>query len=189
MQELIKRAREIAYEENRKTGIPSKDHIDLSVELAVKLAKKLEANVEVVEVGSLIKDCLLGQALKEGRIQDHVQMSLEKTKDLLAEFDIEPSIKENILACVSEHHGVDKFHSIESEICCNADCYPFVSVKGLSYAMMNPPKNMEFPKFVELLSNKAKEKWDTLTLDVCKEELKPQYELITSFLRYLREAR
>jgi len=185
MQDLIKRAREIAYEESKKTQMPIKEAIDLSTGVAIRLAKELKANTEIVEVGSLMMDCLIGQALQEGRIQDHVQMSFERTMEFLDEFEIELSIKESILACVNEHHGVEKFHSMESEICCNADCYRFISVKGFSYGIRYL-RDMEFPALVVLLDKKVEEKWNTLTLDICKEELESQYETIVEFLKYLK---
>ena len=85
-----------------------------------------------------------------------------------------------------EHHGVGKFHSLESEICCNADCYRFISIKGFSYAMRFL-RDMPFSDLVNLLENKSKEKWKALTLDICKKELKTQYNLITSFLEELKK--
>jgi HD superfamily phosphodiesterase len=184
MQELIKKAREFSYEQYKKTSMPSKGHIDLSTRVSLRLAKELDANTEIVEIGTLLMDCLIGQAFKAGRIQDHVEMSAEKTKDILDKFDLESKTKDNIIACVREHHGVDKFYSIESEICCNADCYRFISVEGIAYSFMNPV-GMSLPDLSRLLTEKVDEKWNALTLDTCKRELKPQYKIIVNFLRKL----
>ncbi len=184
MQKLIKEAREIAYDENRKTQMPVKEHIDLSTRIAIKLAKRLNADVEIVEIGSLMMDCMIGQSLKEGRLEDHVKMSFERTKELLQDFKIPDVIKENILKCVEEHHGVDKFHSVESEICCNADCYRFISIKGFIYTIRYI-RDMNFFDLVKLLKKKSDEKWNALSLDICEDELRGQYELIQRNLKYL----
>lgn len=185
MRKLIERARKIAFGENRRTKMPVKEHIDLSTEVAIKLAKELDADPEIVEVASLMMDCLIGQAMQKGKIEDHIDMSLERTKELLKKTDIPNSKKENILKCVEEHHGTDRFHSLESEICCNADCYRFISIKGFTYAIRYL-RDMEFSGLMEILNKKADEKWKALTLDICKKELKEQYKLIQKYLAYLR---
>ncbi len=38
------------------------------------LTKDLGANVDIVEAATLLMDCQIGQALKEGRLKDHVEM-------------------------------------------------------------------------------------------------------------------
>ena len=38
-----------------------------------KLLKKLGANIDIVEAGTLLMDCALGRALKENRLKDHVK--------------------------------------------------------------------------------------------------------------------
>ena len=89
--------------------------------------------------------------------------------------------KENVLHCIREHHGVDTFYSLESEICCNADCYRFISVEGVVGGAMDF-REISVSDFVELFSEKAEEKWYALSLDMCKKELEPQYRAIKTFL-------
>lgn len=184
MKNFISQARKLAYDEVEKTTMPLKLHIDLATEVGVKLAKELGANGQIVEAGTLLMDCLIGQALKENRLVDHVQMSLDKTNELLAQSSLTAEQKENIHHCVLEHHGVEKFYSIESEICANADCYRFISIKGFMYATRYLRK-MPFNDLVELLSKKVDEKWSVLTINACKKELAPQHEVIKTYLRYL----
>ncbi len=47
-------------------------------------------------------------------------------------------------------------------------------------------RDMPFGDLVTLLDNKAREKWNALSLKTCKEELAPQYKLIRSFLCELK---
>lgn len=184
MESLLKTARELAYGEVEKTGMPLKLHIDLSCEKAKELAKELGANVDIVEVGTLLMDSVLGKAISEGRISDHVEMCLEKANELLEQSQIDEETKENIRHCVSEHHGVDNFHSIESEICCNADCYRFASIKGFFYTVRFL-REMPLEDFIKLLRNKFDEKRNALTLDACKEELKEEIPTIENFISQL----
>lgn len=178
---IIKKAQQIAYQESQKTGSPIKEHIDLSVEIGLKLAKKLNANAAIVHIGTLMMDCLLGQTILENQIQAHVKRSVDKTNKMLNEFDLSVKDKENILHCVSQHHGAKKFYSIEAEICCNADCYRFISTQGFLIAL-HQIQDLPFNELLQLLKDKAEEKHKALSLAICKTELEPQYQHIKSIL-------
>lgn len=185
MEKFLEEARKLAYSEVEKTGMPIKLHVDLATDTAKRIAKDLGANVEIVEAGTLLMDCLIGQALKENRSSEHVAMSLERTNELMKDFSFSEDDKENIRHCVLEHHGVENFYSLESEICCNADCYRFISIKGFSYAMRYL-REMKFEDLVKLLNQKSEEKLNALSLDITKKELKDQYKLISEFLIKLK---
>ncbi len=185
MEKIIKEARELAYGEAEKNGTPAVPIINLSTEIGKRIAGELGANIEIVEIGTLLMDCVLGQAIKENRQKEHIQMSYEKTDELLKKFSILEEDKNNIKHCVLEHHGVKKFYSLESEICCNADCYRFISVKGIFLQIRNM-REMPFEKIVEKLEEKVNEKWNALTLDIAKNELSIQYELIIKLLENLK---
>jgi hypothetical protein len=185
MKSFLKQARKLAYDEVEKTGMPVKLHVDLACEVGKRLAKELGANVDIVEAGTLLMDCLIGKAIKEGKLSDHVQMSLDRANELLEQSSLSKEKVENIRHCISEHHGADKFYSLESKICCNADCYRFTSVKGFSYAIRYL-RDMSFPDLVALLSKKVDEKWGLLSLDVCKGELTDQHEVLEKLLSELK---
>lgn len=185
MKNFIKQAKKLAYGEIAKTGMPLRLHVDLSCEVGKRLAKKLGANVEIVETGTLLMDCLIGQALQEGRLKDHIKMSLEKANELLEKSGLSDKDKENVRHCIAEHHGAEKFYSLESEICCNADCYRFASIKGFAYAIRYL-RDMPFSDLIALLSEKLNEKWGLVSLDICKKELTNQHDAINNMLREIK---
>jgi len=184
MKTFLKQARKLAYDEIEKTGMPLKLHVDLACDVGKRLANKLGADVDIVEAGTLLMDCLIGQAIQGGKLEQHVQMSLDKANELLHKSDLSEAHKENIRHCIIEHHGADGFHSLESEICCNADCYRFTSVRGFSYAMRYL-RDMPFENLVKLLRKKVDEKWNVLSLEMCKQELKSQHEVLDNLLKKL----
>lgn len=186
MKDFLKQAKKLAYNEVEKTGMPVKLHVDLSTSVGKRLAKELGANINIVEAGTLLMDCLIGQALQEGRIKDHVQMSLNKTNELLEQSTLSEEDKENIRHCVSEHHGTEKFYSLESEICCNADCYRFASILGFTYTIRYL-RDMPFSDLVNLLNKKVNEKWNLISLDIVKKELTPQHKVISEILKDLQQ--
>lgn len=185
MEKFLVEARKLAYGEEKRTGQPIKANIELATEIGKRIAKELGANVDVVEAGTLLMDCALGQALIEKRLPDHIKMSAEKADEILEKASLSVKEKENIRHCILEHHGVNKFYSLESEIVCNADCYRFVSVQGFSHSMRYM-RDMPFADLVKLLNEKVAEKWNALSLDICKEELEPQHKTILEILKYLK---
>lgn len=185
MKNFLTQARKLAYDEVEKTGMPLKQHVDLASETGSRLAKELGANVDIVEAGTLLMDCLIGQAIQEGKLEKHIEMSLTKANELLEKSELSDEQKENIRYCIREHHGSDKFHSLESEICCNADCYRFTSIKGFSYAVRYL-REMPFVDLITLLGKKVDEKWGLLSLDICKDELTDQHEVLEKMLKELK---
>ena len=185
MEDFLKKVCELVYGEIEKTGVPTKPQADLAVEVGKRLAKKLEADVNIVEAGTLLMDCVLGQALIENRRNDHIKMSLKKADELLVGSSLSDEEKDNIRHCILEHHGVDKFYSLESEICCNADCYKFTSIKGFAIALRHT-RDMPFKDLVDLLDKKVEEKWNAVSLDIVKKELNSEHKIILNILKYLQ---
>ena len=73
-------------------------------------------------------DSMLGTAMTEKRLNEHTKMAIEKAEELFRDFpELTEEEKGTILSCIREHHGAERFSSVESEICCNADCYKFLS--------------------------------------------------------------
>jgi hypothetical protein len=185
MQEIIEKARLLAEEES---GKKVRRLFTLANEQGQILAKKLGANKDIVALGTLFMDIKLKQAMKEGRIQDHTQMSYNATKEFLSQFELNEEIKEKILNCVKEHHGVENFSSIESEICCNADCYKFLHPKGiLKYINILMDRTEDFSEALNGAEAKLEEKHQILSLEICKEELEPYYKMIKELILKAKE--
>ncbi|PIY80258.1 MAG: hypothetical protein COY80_03765 [Candidatus Pacebacteria bacterium CG_4_10_14_0_8_um_filter_42_14] len=178
---LIQLSKDFAASQAEEFGVPSVFHLDLSYRKGQWLAEKLNANREIVAIGTYLMDCMLGVAFKEGRAAEHVKMSKIKAEELIDGFSITKDYKDNILACVSEHHGKEKFYSLESEICCNADCYRFASVEGF-VGGIHHGREMDITDLLNLYRDKANEKWKALSLDICKADLKNDYQAIKQLI-------
>lgn len=179
---LITIVEDFVYGEEKKYGAPSKYQTYFTNDKGQLLTERLGADKRIVFLGTLLMDCMLGKAFKEGKLKDHVEMSVNMAKELLSkDEDISDQEKEKIINCVREHHGTDKFSSLESEICSNADCYKFASVEGVIIAIKYT-RDMPIKDLITLLLNKADEKWNALSLEICKKELKSEYLAIKDFL-------
>lgn len=185
MNDFLKTVRNFALDQSKEFGnTPIDLHIELSCEVGKNLAEKLGADAEIVQAGTLLMDCALGQAIKEGKQKDHAQMSVDAANKFLSKSNLSENQKENIRYCILQHHGVEKFFSLESEICCNTDCYRFTSVKGFTLATRYL-KDMPFEDLIVLLKTKFSEKSNAMSLDVCKKELTEEIATIQKLLEKL----
>lgn len=164
---------------------PMETHQQIANEAGQRIAEKLNADSNIVLLGTLLMDCVIGIAIKENRLADHVVMCHQKTKELL---DLDPDItnveKNNVLACVLEHHGVPKFSTLESEIVCNSDCYRFSSIKG-TFFFFRYFRQMPDSELINLIKIKFQEKRNAITLDIVKDELKDQLIAIENYINLL----
>jgi len=187
MQEIINKAREWAFAETEKFGTPYTGHLDLAFNVGQRLASELGVNKDIVAIGTYLMDIKLGQARAEGKIESHIQMSVEATTAFLKEFDISEEVKEKIVNCVAGHHGTIKYNYLEAEICANADCYRFLHPQGLfGYFILHGSRSIDFNSGLEKAIEKTEEKWNILSLDICKKELETYY---LSFKKLLGEAK
>ncbi|MBI2464993.1 hypothetical protein HYV64_02520 [Candidatus Shapirobacteria bacterium] len=178
---LISSVREFA-----KVDGPMETHQLIANEAGQKISQLLHADPNIVLLGTLLMDCVIGIAIQENRMAEHVSMCQHKAKELLDQDpDITPEEKNNVLACVLEHHGVPKFTTLESEIVCNSDCYRFASVKGFYYSLRYF-RQMPDENFISLVKVKFNEKRNCVTLDIVKNELKYQFIAIENYLNLLK---
>lgn len=172
--DLIACARQAAFEEIGRHALPNPFHLELSFREGQRLARELGADVEVVGVGTLLMDLKLGVAFSQGRLAEHVAMSVEGSRELLEQWGVDASRRETIIGCVASHHGASPYPSLEAEICANADCYRFLHPAGLfRFAMTLGKRSDDLAATLNQLESKVDEKLRVLSLDACKRELEP----------------
>lgn len=184
MKEVIDKAEEFALSEIKKYGLPGLPGFNLSNAKGPELANKLGANSDIVQIGTRLMDIKLGEAFSQKRLNEHIKMSVETTRDFLSQFNLEQDIVEKIINCVEGHHGTVKWICKEAEICANADCYRFLQVRNwLAFLKSLGTKDETFNQDLKLAEEKADEKWKVLSLNICKIELEPEYKLIKEIIQ------
>lgn len=184
--ELIHQVNEFALSEVQRYQIPSLFHLEYAKEIGQKLAQELKADQRVVLLGTIFMDCQIGEALEKKILPQHIQMSYDKTREFLEDFpEVTKVEREKILFGVKQHHGAKQFQSLEAEIVCNTDCYRFASIAGV-IGGIHEGRRMKVEDLVSLYQQKIEEKWQALSLEICKKELEPQYRAIKEFFRVYR---
>jgi hypothetical protein len=186
--DIIQESKNLALKEIKKFGLPSPIHFEISEKKAIELAKKLNADKTIVQVGIYLMDLKLGQAFKDNKISQHVQMSSKATKEFLEKFDLNEGVKKKIINCVEAHHGQVPFICKEAEICANADCYRFIHPRGFfAYLTVLGKRNLQFNEALNLAESKLDEKYKILSLEICKKDLEKYYHQFKEFIKIARE--
>ncbi len=183
-EEIIEKTKKLVAKETSQSVMPL---FDLANEVGQILAQKLNANKDIILLGTLLMDLKHKQAREEDRISEHVQMSLNASKKFLEQFDLDEETKKKIYNCIEAHHKDVPFMCIEAEICANADCYKFLHPKGvLLYVSILSLRGGSFEESLYNVEEKMDEKWNILSLDICKQELETYYN---TFKIYIDKAR
>src|SRR5271157_5457799 len=104
MNGIIEKAEKAALKEIENYGWPSLISFEIANEKGLDLAKKLNADTFIVQLGTRLMDLKLGQAINEKRPKEHVKMSSEAASEFLSKYDIDEKTKIKILNCVEAHH-------------------------------------------------------------------------------------
>ena len=145
------------------------------------------ADKNIAMVGTVVLDIKLGEALNKNSLNQHVKMSVSATKDFLKKFEISEILKDKIIICVGTHHGCKKFICMLAEICANADCYRFLSPRGIIVAIILFGRRNGLADFcLDNVEKKMDEKYKILSLNFCKEELESYYQ---NFKKFIEEAK
>lgn len=187
MKNIVKESDKFALSEIEKFGFPEQMPYTISNEKGLELARKLNADETIVQVGTRLMDIKLGQAMKEGRTQDHIKMSVEAVKEFLGEFDVSDDFKKKIINCIEAHHGTMPFKCKEAEICANADCYRFLLPRGFfNFLMALGKMGLKLEEAMKLAESKVEEKYNILSLEICKKQLEGYYQQIKQFLNVVK---
>jgi hypothetical protein len=175
-------------------GLPTERHYDLSMQKGLELAKKLQADENLVMAGVALMDIRLGYAAKVANDQPgHVKYCVEFAETLLKELGVGEPYYSTLINCVSAHHKVktadcNPFETIEAEIVANADCYRFIHPRGvMSFHATAVKRGLDHDAALKLVENKLDEKYGIMTLPEAKAELEPYYKAFKEILTVGRD--
>ena len=164
-------------------GVPALEIYELPYPIAEKLAKKLRADPFIIKLGVRLMDCKLSEALNMNRLHTHVDISVTAAEQILKDQGCSRQLIKQVLACVKEHHNT-KFSSKEAEICANADCYKFLTLRGIMLYLHSLGKShLPYDQALDRITKKIAEKWKILSLTTCKKELSAEYKKIMHIMK------
>jgi len=178
--ELLKRCQNY----NEKHGYDFwNDHIKYVVKNSIELAKKYNADVEIVELGALLHDISMPSEI-DPRDEHHIY-GAQIADELLTKLNYPEDKKEMVKKCVLNHRGSKNLvrDSIEEQCVADADvmvhfdCIP--SLFHLAFGKNEMDKSIE--EGTEFVKKKLERDFNKLS-DRTKEEIKDRYENIMKVL-------
>ena len=95
---VVNKTIEYAYSEIDKFGLPTKLHLDLSIQKGKEISAALKADQSVVVIGVCLMDVKLGEAFKTKRQPEHVKMSADASLEFLKQFNLD---KESVCTSIA----------------------------------------------------------------------------------------
>ncbi len=186
IESIINDLDQIIIVEIAKYNIPPLEDYNDTANIAVKLAKQLNADVGIVQLGTKLMHVKLGEAISQKKVHEHTNMAIGFAMDFFKNYPINDTIKNKVIASIKEHKD-KQFSCKEAEICANASCYKYLLPRKIFKLFYNlRQEGYNFDEIFFLVEEKVEEKWDSLTLEICKKELEENYKLIKNFLEVSR---
>ena len=119
------------------------DHIKYVVKNSIELAKKYEADVEIVELGALLHDIAMPSEI--GPREEHNIYGVKITDELLTKLDYPQDRKERVKECVLRHRGskdlprntIEEQCVADADVMAHFDCIPSLFHLAFGKSEMN----------------------------------------------------
>lgn len=139
------------------------DHIQYVVENAVYLAKKYDADVEIVELGALLHDIAMPSNICSR--EEHHIYGEKIAQELLEKYHYPKDRIERVKQCVLNHRGSKDLprNTIEEECVADADVMAhFDSIPSL-FKLAFQDQNLDLNEGIEFVKNKLKRDYNKLS--------------------------
>jgi uncharacterized protein len=183
----------------------SKSHIERVYNLTMRIAKKENADLDVVKASALLHD--IARAMEdEGKIEDHAAEGAKMARRILRKVNFPKEKIEKVIHCIEKHRFKKnvKAESLEAKILQDADRLDMIGAIGIArvfvrggwqnmpiYDPLIPPKkryNGRSLTSVNHFYEKILKIKNTLNTDTAKEIAEERHKFVEEFLeRFLKE--
>lgn len=183
LENIVKAAEKFDQEERKKGNSPPLIQQKLFISKVKEFCQKLGADEGLALVGAYLMDIKIGQAVRERRIKDHIEMSLQAARDFLKKFSLSRKTLDKIENIIKAHHATIPYKCPEAEIVANADCFKFLHPRGATLFLVTLGKRgSSFKEALDYLEQKVEEKHKVISLDVCRKEANEYYRLLKKLI-------
>lgn len=183
----------------------SKSHVERVYNLAIRIAKTENADLDIVKASTLLHD--VARAMEdEGKIDDHAAEGAKMAREILEEINFPKEKAEKVVHCIEVHrfrNGMEA-ESMEAKILQDADRLDMVGAVGIARVFARggwqnmpihdpsiPPKQRYDGKSLTSVNHiyeKILKVKNTLNTDTAKEIAEERHRFVEEFLgRFLKE--
>jgi len=164
-------------------GAPAWELTELAVAKGYKLARKYRVDANLVVTALYLAHTVFTIEFKAAKRKNHPELSARFTEPYLKRWGVTAKEREVILNAIRAHHSAIPTETLEAEVMKNAECFKFVTLKGvLIYLHDLGKRNVPFKRAVGLVKAKVNEKYSYLTLKDCKIEARKNLRAIEDIL-------
>ncbi len=159
------------------------DHIKYVVKNSIELAKKYEADVEIVELGALLHDIAMPSEI--GSREEHNVYGMKIADELLTKLNYPQNRKERVKECILRHRGskdlprntIEEQCVADADVMAHFDCIP--SLFHLAFG--KDEMGLSIEDGTEFVKKKLERDYNKLSAKT-REILKNRYENIINVL-------
>ena len=157
------------------------DHVRYVVRNALNLAKKQNADMEIVELGALLHDIAI--ILEEGEVEDHHINGAKIAEEMLLKYHYPMDKIERVKQCVLNHRGMSEFprKTKEEEIVADADVISHFDFIPSLYSNAFHQLGLNVIEGTVFVKKKLEKDYSKLSPNT-KELLKERYQMIRKVL-------
>ena len=157
-----------------------KYHINPVVEIAKRMAKDLDADIEIVEIAAYMHDI----TKITGERKDHHITGAIYTQEFLKNYNIEEDKVNRIMDCIKSHRGNSEFprDTIEQKIIATADAVAHIEHPLTLFYAWYGRRNCSIDDGADGILKKLRKSWDKIEFDYIKEQEKEKYEALIKML-------
>lgn len=157
-----------------------KYHINPVVEIACKMAKELNADVQIVEIAAYLHDI----TKITGERKKHHITGAEYAEKFLAKYDIDSEKIEQIKNCIKKHRGSSEFtrNTIEEKIVATADAVAHIEHPLTLFYAWYGRRQCQIDEGADGIISKLQRSWNKIEFDYIKERIKEKYEYLMKML-------
>lgn len=187
LKNLLQEVDAFAIAEIEKYGLPPLFEYHEVNTIGERFARRLGADILVVQLGTRLMDVKVGEAVKKNIFPEHIAMSAQVARNFFEKYKLDPEVADKVLNCIEAHHATVPYTCLEAEICANADAHKFLLPKLFIRRMYEHTGFRTVKEALDLQLQKMEEKHKIASLDICKKELDENYELLSKFIAKIRQ--
>lgn len=155
-------------------------HIIPVVQNSVKLARKLNADIEVVEIAAYLHD--ITRIL--GDVENHHITGAKFAEEFLRKYNYSEEKIEQIKNCIQKHRGSieEKRETLEEKIVATADAMAHIQYPVPLFYTWYGKKRYGLEEGKEKIKTKLKRSWQKIELEIAKEEVKERFKFLMEVL-------